>query len=159
MFALAATSAIIFLMSAVAAAAQPAYPAFTTDPSKIETESQDQAWKRDLDEACRYLNGTRTPSDSEAQECRRLADQEPRCLGYRDFASIYLRMKDDGAVPTDVAQGLASMEKNTELYPRDFFNAVRRLYQIVFFTDRKSLGTNDEFSERAYRACMSGHLL
>lgn len=155
-FAPATLSAIIFLIPMVAIGAQ---PAFTTDPSKMETEAQDKAWKKDLDKACRYLKGTRTPSPSEAEECRRLADEEPRCLLYKDFASIYWKMRDGGGALTDVAEGLAAMQKNTELYPRDFFNAIRKLSQVIFFTDRDKLGTNEEFSGRAYRACMSGQLL
>jgi len=159
----AVASAIFFILiariPAIAADAQPAVPAFTTDPSQVETEAGDKIWKANLDKACAYLKTMRVPSKSEAQECQRLADHEPRCLEYRDFASIYLRMKDGGAVGLDVAEGLKAMEKNTALYPTDFFNAIRRLYQIVFFTDRRKLGTNDAFSERAYQACMSGHLL
>jgi hypothetical protein len=158
-FAVAAFSAIGFLTPAIAIAAQPAVPAFTTDPSKVETEARDQAWKMDLDKACGKIAGQRNYSASDLLECQSLADQEPRCLSYKDFAAIYLQMKDGGAVATDVAEGLAAMEKNTELYPPDFFKAVRRLYQIVFFTDREKLGTTDEFGERAYRACMSGRLL
>ena len=158
-FALAAITAINLFMPMASIGAQATVPAFTTDPSKMETEAQDQAWKRDLDTACERIKDKRNYSASELLECQRMADQEPRCLVYKDFAAIYLQMKDGGAVPTDVAEGLAAMEKNTQLYPRDFFNAVRRLYQIVFFGDRTTLGTNDEFSDRAYRACMSGHLL
>jgi hypothetical protein len=158
-FAVAAFSTIGFLTPAIAIAAQPAVPAFTTDPSKVETEARDQAWKRDLGKACGKIESQRNYSASDLLECQSLADQEPRCLSYKDFAAIYLQMKDGGAVATDVADGLAAMEKNTELYPPDFFNAVRRLYQIVFFTDREKLGTTDEFSARAYRACMSGRLL
>jgi len=135
------------------------YPAFTTDPAQLETEAKDQAWKEALDKACAPIRDPHDRSDADARECQRLADQEPRCLGYKDFAAIYLKMRDSGAVATDVAEGVAAMQKNTALYPPDFSNAVRHLFQIVFYTDRAKLGTPEEFSARAYRACMSGHLL
>lgn len=155
----AAFSAIVLSAPAAVAGPQAASPAFTTDPAKMETEAQDQIWQQKLNTACGRATGQQAPAASDKDACQRLADQEPRCLGYRDFASTYLDMKDGGALPTDIAESLAAMEKNTELYPRDFFNALRRLYQIAFFTAREKLGTNAEFSDRAYRACMSGHLL
>ena len=157
MLASAAFSAIA--LSTVAAGPQATSPAFTTDPAKMETEAQDQIWQQKLNEACGRATDKQAPAAPDKEACQSLADQEPRCLGYRDFASTYLDMKDGGALPTNIAESLATMEKNTQLYPRDFFNALRRLYQIAFFTDREKLGSNAEFSERAYRACMSGHLL
>jgi hypothetical protein len=80
-------------------------------------------------------------------------------MGYRDFAALYLQMKDDGIAATEVAASFGAMEKNTALYPADYFIAIRRLYQVAFFSDRKSLGSVAAFGERAYRACMSGRLL
>jgi hypothetical protein len=158
-FVWAALAAIDFLTPMAGVGAEPTYPAFTTDRSKFESEAQDQIWKQDLDKACAPFRDHRAHSQSEEQECQRLADQEPRCLSYKDFAGIYLKMRDDGAVATDVAKGVEAMQKNTQLYPPDFSNAARRLFQIAFFTDRNQLGTVEEFSARAYRACMSGHLL
>jgi hypothetical protein len=158
-FALAALAAIVLLTPMARVGAEPSYPAFTTDRSKVETEAQDQVWKRDLDKACAPFRDQRAYTEAESQECQRLADHEPRCLSYKDFAGIYLKMREEGAVATDVAKGLEAMQKNTQLYPPDFSSAVRRLFQTAFFTDRKQLGTVEEFSARAYRACMSGHLL
>jgi hypothetical protein len=146
-------------LPAPVAGANPLYPAFTADPAQVETEAKDQLWKNKLDEACAAIRNPHDRSDTDAQECQRLADQEPRCLGYKDFAAIYLKMRDSGVLPMDAAQGVEAMQKNTALYPPDFSNAVRRLYQLVFFTDRGKLGTPEEFGARAYRTCMAGHLL
>lgn len=158
-FALAAFAAIGSLTAVASISAEPSPPAFATDPGKVETEAQDQIWQKDLDTACGRLPDQQGHAAPDEHECQRLADQEPRCFAYRDFASTYLDMRDGGALPANVAEGLKAMEKNTQLYPTDFFNAVRRLYQIAFFTDREKLGTNAEFSTRAYRACMAGHPL
>jgi hypothetical protein len=157
---LAAFAAFSSLMTpAIAPRAEPSSPAFPTEPGKVETDAQDQAWQKDFDTACGRTQDGPSRVAPDAGECQRLADREPRCLSYRDFASTYLDMRDGGALPANVAEGLKAMEKNTALYPPEFFNAVRRLYQIAFFTDREKLGTNAEFSTRAYRACISGHLM
>ena len=158
-FALAAFAAIGFLTAMAAVGAEPSPPAFSTDPGMVETEAQDQTWQKDFDTACGRLPDKESRTAPDAPECQRLADREPRCLSYRDFASTYLDMRDGGVLPENVAKGLPAMETNTQLYPRDFFNAIRRLYQIVFFSERETLGTNAEFSIRAYRACMAGHVL
>jgi hypothetical protein len=155
---LACVFAIAVSRTAVAADVPAGHPAFNND-ANIETEAQDLAWKKDLDTACAYLKTNRVPSKDQAEACARLADSEPRCMGYRDFAALYLKMKDDGIAATDVADSFAAMEKNTALYPADYFIAIRRLYQVAFFSDRKSLGSAEKFGERAYRACMSGRLL
>jgi hypothetical protein len=155
---LAALAAILLLIP-LAGVRAALYPAFTTDPAQLETEAKDQAWKKKLDEACAAIRDPHDRSDTDARECQRLADEEPRCMGYKDFAAIYLKMRDNGAIATDVAEGVAAMQKNTALYPPDFSSAVRHLFQVVFFTERSKLGTPEEFSARAYRACMSGHLL
>jgi hypothetical protein len=78
----AAFSAIAF---SALATATPAQPAFTSDPSKVETEAQDQICQRDLDTACGRLNDKRTQAATDKHACQRLADQEPRCLGYPGF--------------------------------------------------------------------------
>ncbi len=154
---LAAFSAAIFLLSMAAVHAQ-TVPAFS-DASDPETEAKDKSWEADVAKACGHPQDKRKNTVADVQECQRLTDREPRCLTYKDFAGIYLQMRDNGSVLTDVAAGLAAMEKNTDLYPRDFFNAIRRLSQIVFLADRKGLGPGDQFAERAYRTCMTGHPL
>lgn len=155
----AALAAFACLPPVARAAADPSYPAFTTDPADIETAAKDQIWQRDRDKACAQFRNQTAFSAPEAEACQRLADQQPRCLGYRDFAAIYLKMRDDGAVYADVAEGVTAMKQNTRLYPPDFYNALRKLFQLVFFTEREKLGTVEEFSARAYGACMAGHLL
>jgi hypothetical protein len=134
-----------------------------------ETYEQDKAWTEQINSGpCIRLRDRRTDSPADIADCKRLHSQQPLCISYEGFASIWFDMVNDSNPytnkldwTTNVINSLGTKTSNSD--DPEYFRSLQyrqmlhRLSNVIFSPKRSQWKNKKEIGDFAYKICMEGH--
>ena len=136
--------------------------------NESETYEQDKVWSdRIAHGACTRLRNRYTDSPTDIADCNRDYAMTPMCISYKGFASAWYDMANDPnpavSSPAFAMTNLNNLGAKGQItdppYYQDpqFREALHRLLNVAFSSNRVKWGTRDKFADYAYKSCMERH--
>jgi hypothetical protein len=134
-----------------------------------ETYEQDKAWTEQINSGpCTRLRDRRTDSPVDIADCKRLHSQEPLCISYEGFASVWFDMANDSNPYTNKLDwttnvinslGTKTIDSDDPEYYQSpqYRQMLHKLSRVIFSPKRNQWKNKKEVGDFAYKICMEGH--